>query len=121
LLYGYGAAAAGIQKKHAKDLYGFINDLRDNEEQVKDFARKHGFSEILDKSGAQIDWQIIDTSELTSVAFHPKIKISSQMIKSGQTLASGAPGEGRYSTHLHDNQGHFREDTYVTTSPGSTS
>jgi hypothetical protein len=55
--------------------------LRDNGKQVKDFARKHGFSEIEDKSGAQIDWQIIDTSELTSVAFHPKIKTSSQMIK----------------------------------------
>jgi hypothetical protein len=86
LLYGYGAAAAGIQKKHAKDLYGFINDLRDNEEQVKDFARKHGFSEILDKSGAQIDWQIIDTSELMSVAYHPKIKISSQMIKGQKSV-----------------------------------
>ncbi|MGB6279076.1 MAG: hypothetical protein WBF55_12975 [Syntrophobacteria bacterium] len=81
LLYGHGAAAAGMQKKHAKDLYGFISDLRQNGKQVKDFARKHGFSEIEDKSGAQIDWQIIDTSELTSVAFHPKIKISSRMIK----------------------------------------
>jgi hypothetical protein len=81
LLYGYGAAAAGIQKKHAKDLYGFIGDLRDNGEQVKDFAGKHGFLEIVDKSGAQIDWQLIDTSKLTSVAFHTEIKINSQLIK----------------------------------------
>ncbi len=81
LLYGYGAATAGTQKKHAKDLYGFISDLRDSGEPVKDFARKHGFLEIADESGAQVDWQIIDTSKLTSIAFHPKIKISSQMMK----------------------------------------
>ena len=81
LLYGHGAATAGMQKKHAKDLYGFIGDLRENGKQVKDFARKHGFWEIVDNSGAQIDWQIIDTSKLTSVAYHPKIKIGSQMIK----------------------------------------
>lgn len=75
LLYGYGAVKDEEKKKDSEELYNFIQDMSDEEGLIKDFAEKHGFYEVPDKSGAQIDCHLIDTSMLESVDFHPAIAV----------------------------------------------
>jgi len=75
LIYGYAAVKDNKGKKPSKDLYTFIQHISDKEEQVKTFASKHGFYEMVDESGAQTNCQIIDTSKLKSVGLHPAIKL----------------------------------------------
>jgi hypothetical protein len=75
LLYGYGAVKDEEKKKDSEELYNFIQDMSDEEGLIEDFAEKHGFYEVPDKSGAQIDCQLIDTSMLESVDFHPAIAV----------------------------------------------
>jgi len=76
LIYGYGA----IRDRQAKalpgeDLYAFIRNISDKQDQIKAFAKKHGLHEQVDESGAQTDWQIIDTSKLNSIELHPGINV----------------------------------------------
>jgi hypothetical protein len=73
LIYGYAAANDKKAKEPSKDLYAFIQHISDKEKQIKSFASKHGFHEMVDESGAQTNWQIIDTSKLKTVGFHPGI------------------------------------------------
>jgi len=75
LLYGYGAVKDEEKKKDSEEFYNFIQDMSNEEGLTKDFAEKHGFYELPDKSGAQIDCQLIDTSMLESVDFHPAIAV----------------------------------------------
>ena len=80
LLYGYGATGREAKKTRSKDLYSFIQDIKDKAKPIKVFAAKHGFYELPDKSGAQIDCQLIDTSMLESVDFHPEVEIGRQKV-----------------------------------------
>jgi len=75
LIYGYAAVKDKKAKGPNKNLYTFIQHISEREEQVKTFAGKHGFCEMVDESGAQTNWQIIDTSKLESVGLHPAIKL----------------------------------------------
>jgi len=77
LIYGYGALG-GKQAKTppGEDLYAFIQNISGREDQVKVFAGKYGLHEQVDESGAQTDWQIIDTSKLNSIALHPGINVA---------------------------------------------
>jgi hypothetical protein len=75
LIYGYAAVKDGKVKKPDKDLYTFIQRISDREEKIKSFASKHGFHETVDESGAQTNWQIIDTSKLKKVSCHPGITL----------------------------------------------
>jgi hypothetical protein len=75
LLYGYSARGGDAKKTRGKDLYSFIQDISAKAKPIKSFAAKHGFYELPDKSGAQIDCQFIDTSRLESVDFHPAIAV----------------------------------------------
>jgi hypothetical protein len=75
LLYGYGAAKDEQKNTDGEDLYNFMQDMSDEAGLIKDYAEKHGFYELADKSGAQIDCQLIDTSMLESVDFHPAIAV----------------------------------------------
>jgi hypothetical protein len=77
LIYGYAAVKDKKEKKPGKDLYTFIQHISDKEEQVKTFASKHGFYEMVDESGAQTNCQIIDTSKLKSIDSHPGVKLKS--------------------------------------------
>jgi len=81
LIYGYGAVKDKKEKGLSKDLYSFIQRISDKEEQIKNFASKHGFYEIVDESGAQTNCQIIDTSKLKTVGFHPGIKLRSDKVR----------------------------------------
>jgi hypothetical protein len=80
LIYGYHAVISEEKKQYDRDIYDFIFYIRDNGEQVRSFAGKHGFCEIEDRSGAQTNIQIIDTSGLDAIDFHPGMKINSQLL-----------------------------------------
>ncbi len=69
----YAFAACGKTKGRSKpsSLVDFIAQVRDNNEKIKIYAAKHGFYELPDSSGTQIDCQIIDTAKLNKVNFHP--------------------------------------------------
>ena len=86
LLYGYGAIGGEAKKTSAKALYSFIQDISDTVETTKAFAAGHGFYELPDKSGAQIDCQLIDTSQLESVVFHPEVEIDREEILTEQPV-----------------------------------
>lgn len=74
LIYAYAAFGAGADG--VPELYRFIESIRDRTPEVVAFARSHGFVELADRSGTQIDCQIIDTGALGSVDLHPALAIS---------------------------------------------
>ena len=86
LLYGYGAIGDEARKTSNKDLYSFIQDIKDKEKPIKAFAAKHGFYELPDKSGAQIDCQLMDASMFKSVDFHPEVEIDRQKVLKEQPV-----------------------------------
>jgi hypothetical protein len=86
LLYGYHSDMADKKEQSAQDICNFILDIRDKNEQVRNFAANHGFYEIEDRSGAQTNIQIIDTSGLKDINFHPAIKINSKLLISQQPV-----------------------------------
>jgi len=74
-LYGYAAIRTQRQEKQWEDIYQFFNFIRDKADKVRDYAEKHGLSELPDTSGAYIDCQVIDTALLHDVEFHPELRI----------------------------------------------
>jgi len=80
LIYGYHAVIPAEKRQCDRNLYDFILDILDKGEQIRTLAGKHGFWEIEDRSGAQTNIQIIDTSELNAIDFHPGIKISNPLL-----------------------------------------
>ena len=81
LIYGYQAVISEEKKPGDRNLYDFILDILDKGEQIRTFAGTHGFFEIEDRSGAQTNIQIIDTSELGAIDFHPGIKINTSRLR----------------------------------------
>ncbi|MBI9088081.1 MAG: hypothetical protein JEZ12_02560 [Desulfobacterium sp.] len=71
LLYGYSAMAAGKKSLDDKELYRFLGGLRERKEAVMVHAEANGMVSLPDRSGANIDCQVIDTSMLDGVALHP--------------------------------------------------
>jgi hypothetical protein len=78
LMYGYQAVRTEEEREYDGDFHGLILDIRDKGEQVRRFAREHGFYEIEDRSGAQTNVQIIDTAGLNGIDLHPGMKINYQ-------------------------------------------
>jgi hypothetical protein len=78
LIYGYAAAQeCRIQPGNSNDLlYSFIQCIRERSNEILAYAREHGFYELPDRSGTNIDCQIIDTSKLASVPMHPDLKLN---------------------------------------------
>ena len=85
LIYGYQAVIAA-EKLGDGNLYDFIVDILDKGKQIRTFADTHGFCEIEDTSGAQTNIQIIDTSKLNAIDFHPGIKISNPQLNQNPVL-----------------------------------
>ncbi len=79
LIYGYHADISDEKKPGDRNLYDFILDILDKGEQIRTLAGTHGFCEIEDRSGAQTNIQIIDTSELGAIDFYPGLKISNSL------------------------------------------
>jgi hypothetical protein len=77
ILYGFGALQAKCSTAESKDLYKFIQRIRDNRQDVLEYARQHGLYEIKDSSGTNIDCQLIDTAKIGNVAFHREVDFGS--------------------------------------------
>ncbi len=75
LIYGYAAFKSKKKRNPEGDLYSFIKELVDLEEDIQAFSEKNGLYPISDTSGAFIDCQIIDTEQLKGVRLHPELKI----------------------------------------------
>lgn len=73
-LYGYAAVKNEYEKK-AHDLYDFFYKIKGMKEHIAKFAFQHGLFLVPDRSGTNIDCQIIDTSKLESIELHPDIKL----------------------------------------------
>lgn len=73
VLYGFGAVKKETGVLFDGDLYSLIRHLRDKEIGVAEYAGEHGFHHMTDTSGANIDFQIIDTAGLEAVEFHPSL------------------------------------------------
>lgn len=82
VLYGYAEAKGRGTKQGEESLYNFVQMIRDRGKEIEVFAGGLGFKKIEDGSGSQIDCQIIDTSKLKSVEFHPDLRIDSERLKS---------------------------------------
>jgi hypothetical protein len=78
LVYGHAAtvACANHTAKTDDELYNFVQCLKDQRSKILNFAEKHGFHELPDRSGTHIDCQIIDTALLDGVTFHPDLKLN---------------------------------------------
>lgn len=86
-LYGYGATGAGSNKElNGDDLYDFFYQIRDRYEEIKEYAGEHGFHDLPDSSGTHIGCQLIDTSRLNAVTFHPKIRINKTGLKTNKPV-----------------------------------
>ena len=81
LLYGYAAVKNKENGSVTDDLYEFIKQLRQYNDDVKSYAAEHGCHMIPDQSGSQIDCQLIDSLALESVALHPDIAIAKNTIE----------------------------------------
>jgi len=78
LLYGYAAVRNPIPKntEAEEDLYRFILSIKEESKIIKEYAVKHGLYEMPDSSGTHIDCQIIDSSSVNSVTFHPQLNLN---------------------------------------------
>ncbi len=75
LLYSHAAWKGDHPEDDESDLYDLVSRVRDAKDDVFQYATRHGLIEIPDQSGTNIDCQLIDTSKLESVMFHPSLKI----------------------------------------------
>lgn len=81
LLYAYAAYGKNKPTQKKTDIYEFIKDHRTDEKKLLEFARKHGMTDQIDVSGANIDFQIFDTEKLKKkVVFHPDVGIDQKWI-----------------------------------------
>jgi hypothetical protein len=74
-IYAYAAVGDKLKKKaETKDLYQFIGAIKDSTDQISKLASKKGFNEFVDETGANINWQIIDSQATSKLTFHPNVK-----------------------------------------------
>ncbi|MCP4754889.1 MAG: hypothetical protein GY866_28775 [Proteobacteria bacterium] len=81
LLYGY-AALEGETAPSDRNVVDFIKENRQENERIAEFAGKHGLYHGHDVSGANIDYQIIDTVKAKDLSIHPDIQIDATVIES---------------------------------------
>jgi hypothetical protein len=74
LIYGPGVlTAAGIPVPD--DLYAMVRAIRDREPEILAYAAKRGFTFKDDESGANIDVNLIDLSQLRPEETHPALRL----------------------------------------------
>lgn len=79
LIYGSGALSA-TGKPVNDDLYEMIAELRDSEDLVVNYAKKHGYVFLEDCSGSTIDVNIIDIEKVDHKTFHPALHLDVELI-----------------------------------------
>lgn len=80
ILFGTGALKS-IGNEVPADLYDMVRELRDKEAEVSQYAEKHGFIFLKDKSGSNIDINIIDLSLLDESMIHPTMNLNVHLMK----------------------------------------
>ncbi|MDM8516909.1 hypothetical protein QUF76_11970 [Desulfobacterales bacterium HSG16] len=85
-LYGYAAVKNEYEEKKAHDLYDFFYKIKGMKENIAQFAFQHGLFLVPDRSGTNIDCQIIDTSKLEPIELHPDIKLDFSSEKAKQPV-----------------------------------
>ena len=78
-LYAYPALGGDLSDE--SDVYEFFSDIKERGEEIKTFAAEHGFIEISDSSGNQIDCQVIDTARTVDLPSHPGLRIDKEKIR----------------------------------------
>jgi hypothetical protein len=73
MLYAYATLDATQRRAYDDDLYALFETALSALVGVDEFAAQHGFLEVEDTSGAQINWQVIDTAALKGVTLHPDL------------------------------------------------
>jgi hypothetical protein len=73
LIYAYATLEPKQRRAYDDDLYGLFEEAPEGMAGVDAFAAEHGFVEIEDTSGAQINCQVIDTAALEGIPLHPHL------------------------------------------------
>ncbi|MFO7884091.1 MAG: hypothetical protein R6U68_04650 [Desulfobacteraceae bacterium] len=83
VLYGYDAVQhSSVELKYEKDdLYGFFVEISEKKMDIMGFAEKNGCYPLPDRSGTNIDCQIIDTEKLETISALPGLNIDMAFIK----------------------------------------
>ncbi|MBF0101230.1 MAG: hypothetical protein HQK77_10020 [Desulfobacterales bacterium] len=81
-LYAYAYDQETAILSDINNLYEYFSQIRDRENCIKEFAKSHGLIEVPDQSGTHIDCQILDTSLMKSIVFHPEFRIDKSIIES---------------------------------------
>jgi len=81
LLYGYSALQRSTKKSKKEGLYDFILSVKEKTDEIKKYALKYGLTEMPDRSESHIDCQIIDTSKMKNLSFHPDLHIDTSVFK----------------------------------------
>jgi len=85
LLYGY-AALRPTGEEEMTDPYQFFGSLKERTDEVVAYAKDHGFYEVPDASGVHIDCQIIDTTGLAGIEFHPALTVDRERMRTGNSV-----------------------------------
>ncbi|PHR28337.1 MAG: hypothetical protein COA36_07115 [Desulfotalea sp.] len=80
LLFGAGALEEAGQVVDS-DIYAMVMQLREREEFVVEYAKKHGFLFLEDCSGSTIDTIIIDVEKMDLTTLHADFQVDGQLSK----------------------------------------
>ncbi|MFH1152791.1 MAG: hypothetical protein V1793_03150 [Pseudomonadota bacterium] len=86
VIYGFAAVGRKVREMDEKDLYPFFIHLKDKGDEIANYAANHGWYRLQDRSGTNIDCQIIDTAKLESTVFHPGIPFDADRIAREQPV-----------------------------------
>lgn len=64
-----------------ENIYDMVRAVRDRDVAMETFAKEHGFIYLKDKSGSNIDVNIIDLSLIEQSYIHPLLKINLHLLK----------------------------------------
>ncbi len=80
-LYAHAALLKKRTNKKDTDFYQFITAIREEVKEIDKFGKNHGLHEFEDQSGANIDFQIIDTTKIGSIPFHEGLSFNKEELK----------------------------------------
>jgi hypothetical protein len=72
-LFAHAALHGKRKNKEDADFYSFITAIRDQVAAIGDYGKSHGLYEFQDQSGANIDFQLIDTSKISGIPLHSEL------------------------------------------------
>ncbi len=85
LLYGPGALSQSGENV-PDDLYEMVREVRDREGAVDTYAESHGFTFLEDKSGSNIDVNIIDLTSIAASDIHPAMRLDVQFMQENKPV-----------------------------------